>query len=576
MSAFSDLGRSGERVLLIVAGSQSRLISTRRLQLTNRQSEGLNSGPKRRFAVQQDHPIMPAESMPSTSAIFSSSIPICCERVVSVQWQEESTACVVANRTRLLLSRFLAKFVAVGDEITFPIPAPDAVGPEILVTKNAASGSSRYIYQAPIGYVSQPKQDKRNQHFVSAEVQRGSLGIAKIFLPCEVLREYFYRLPRTADRVGHPTLYEVLHIPASTSPSELRVAFKLRDLELRAARVRHSERVALERAFNIVGQPELRACYDVLLADPEAPAVFPYGGFGSLLVAGEPSRDGETFFARRILAFSPDLRRRRFHVPLRRCDFYDDRALCRDVRRKLEFWLDPAALHTLWDRTWNQWKHLLGTKIEVEGTFVQSGKYRKRRGEWEFVTWETALPSRLEVKLPADFQQQLDAARTSYHRLGQYSQALDQIRLRLEHRAIEKTELEQMCSGLRLPGDFDVAQISWRREYDPFFYRQLSRRARRIYLFRDEYIFDVEKAVVVETPQLGHATYVFAKPRNMDGFLALYTNITKDNVRRNRNNAAEGLGFLGRVIHGTNPRTWLKEMRRWVGEGIDFAADMAD
>ena len=77
-----------------------------------------------------------------------------------------------------------------------------------------------------------------------------------------------------------------------------------------------------------------------------------------------------------------------------------------------------------------------------------------------------------------------------------------------------------MCSEMHLPGDFDVAQISWRADYDPFFYRQLSRRARRIYLFRDEYIFDVEKAVVVETPQLGHATYVFAKPRSMDSFLA--------------------------------------------------------
>jgi hypothetical protein len=229
------------------------------------------------------------------------------------------------------------------------------------------------------------------------------------------------------------------------------VAFKLRDLELRTAGVLHRERVALERAFNIVGQPELRACYDALLADPEAPALFPYGGFGSLLVAGEPSRDGETFFARRILAFSPDLRRRRFHVPLRKCDFYDDRALCRDVRRKLEFWLDPAALHTLWDRTWNQWKHLLGTKIEVEGTFVQSGKYRKRSEKWELVTWETALPSRLEVKLPPDFQQQMESAKATYHRFGQYSRALDQIRLRLEHRAVERAELQRMCSEMRIP-----------------------------------------------------------------------------------------------------------------------------
>jgi hypothetical protein len=346
-----------------------------------------------------------------------SPIPICRERVVSIQLQENLAGFVLANQAKILLRPFLAGYIGIGDEIAFPVPARYTIRAEILITKNSGSGPNRYLYHVPIGYVGQPKQDKRNQHYVSAEVQRGSLGIGNIFLPCEVLREYFYRQPRAADRVDHPTLYEVLRIPASASPSELRVAFKLRDLELRTEGVGHRERVALERAFNIVGQPELRACYDALLADPEAPAVFPYGGFGSLLVAGEPSRDGKTFYARRILAFSPDLRHRRFHVPLRRCDFYDDRALCRDMRRKLEFWLDPA-LHTLWDRTWNQWKHLLGTKIEVEGTFVQSCKYLKRSEGWELVTWETALPSRLEVNLPPDFQQQVETARTTYHRFG--------------------------------------------------------------------------------------------------------------------------------------------------------------
>jgi hypothetical protein len=77
--------------------------------------------------------------------------------------------------------------------------------------------------------------------------------------------------------------------------------------------------------------------------NPEAPALFPYGSFGSLLVSGERSRDGQTFFARRIVAFLPQLRRRRFRVALRRCDFYDDRAVYRDVRRKIESWLDRAA-----------------------------------------------------------------------------------------------------------------------------------------------------------------------------------------------------------------------------------------
>jgi len=514
--------------------------------------------------------------MPATSSISASasSVPICSERVVSVQRQESPGSCLFSNQTRLLVSRFLASYVAAGDDIAFPVSTAGAVRTEILITKNGKSGPGRYLYHVPIGYVSQPKQDKRNQHFVSAEVHQGGLGIGMVFLPCEVLREYFYGLPRGGDRGDHQTLYDILRVPASASPSELRVAFKLRDLELKTGSASRSQRAALERAFNIVGQPELRACYDTLLADPGAPAVFPYGGFGSLFVAGEPSRDRQTFFARRILAFSPDLRRRRFHVPLRRCDFYDDRALCRDVRRKLEFWLDPAAIHTIWDRTWNQWKHLLGTSIQVEGTFVQSGKYRKRQGDWELVTWETALPSRLEVKLASDFQQQIDSAKATYHHFGQYSRALDQIRLCLEHRAVERAELQRMCSELRIPCDFDVAQISWRPDYDSFFYRQLSRRARRIYLFRDEYIFDVEKAVVIETPQLGHATYVFAKPRTMDGFLALYTKITKDDIRRNRDNSAERLGYLGRVIHGTNPKAWLKELRQRSGEGIDFPAAM--
>ena len=51
----------------------------------------------------------------------------------------------------------------------------------------------------------------------------------------------------------------------------------------------------------------------------------------------------------------------------------------------------------------------------------------------------------------------------------------------------------------------------------------------------------------------------------MDSFLTQYTKIMKDDVRRNRNNAAERLGFLGRVIHGTNPGAWLKEIRQRPG-----------
>jgi len=93
----------------------------------------------------------------------------------------------------------------------------------------------------------------------------------------------------------------------------------------------------------------------------------------------------------------------------------------------------------------------------------------------------------------------------------------------------------------------------------------------RAYLFQSEYIFDLERSVIVETPQLGHATYLFSKPVNMTEFLALYGKVTKDDIRRNRGSLAERLGFWGRLIHGHDPRTWLKELKTRFGETVDYA-----
>ena len=118
-------------------------------------------------------------------------------------------------------------------------------------------------------------------------------------------------------------------------------------------------------------------------------------------------------------------------------------------------------------------------------------------------------------------------------------------------------------------------QSALRPDYDPFFYRQLCRRARRLYLFREEYIFDLARVITVETPQLGHATYLFAKPQSMEQFLAAYIRTTKEEIRRNRGNVAETLGFLGRVIHGANARLWVRELRRHIGECVDHTVAAA-
>ena len=50
-----------------------------------------------------------------------------------------------------------------------------------------------------------------------------------------------------------------------------------------------------------------------------------------------------------------------------------------------------------------------------------------------------------------------------------------------------------------------------------------------------------------------------------------YARSTKEDILDNRSNVAERLGYLGRVVHGANPRGWLKKIKAHVGEMPDFA-----
>ena len=81
----------------------------------------------------------------------------------------------------------------------------------------------------------------------------------------------------------------------------------------------------------------------------------------------------------------------------------------------------------------------------------------------------------------------------------------------------------------------------------------------------------MEHATVVEVPQQGHATYVFSRPPNLDHWVRAYARTAKDDIRQNRGNAAEQLGFLGRVMHGRNPRNWLRTLRAKIGEPVDYS-----
>jgi hypothetical protein len=142
--------------------------------------------------------------------------------------------------------------------------------------------------------------------------------------------------------------------------------------------------------------------------------------------------------------------------------------------------------------------------------------------------------------------------------------------MRLEREPIEERDLVDLCRQLRIPSDFDVTQLCWKPDYDPVFYKELKKRSSKVFLFRNEYIFLMGRRAVAEIPQLGHATYVFAKPTNVEEFVQRYAATTRDDIRKNRGNVASDLEFIGRVMHGTNTRAWLKALKESIGETADY------
>ncbi|MGA1998120.1 MAG: hypothetical protein ABSH45_20325, partial [Bryobacteraceae bacterium] len=330
------------------------------------------------------------------------------QRIRGLRLDGGAVRCAIAGGD-ILAPRVPASYLRPGDDIC--IGGSDSPIREYLATQNGLRRKARQLYFGRIGYAAQPKADKRNEYFVRAEVLESSLGVRWLHLPSNAVRDYFYFFTEARAGGKRVTLYDVLRTRPPATPADLRLSYRIRRLEHESDPAARPEARSAERAFNLLAHPDLRSCYDALLQDPDAPALFPYGGFGQCVVSGELSEDGSTLFVRHLVSYVPDQRQRKFRAPLRRIEYLDGLALYRDSRRKAEVYLDPSLLPLGWDPTWNQWKHLVATKIGIMATFVEAGKYRRENGEWRLVRWETALPSRLAVTLPSDAQKSLAEAR---------------------------------------------------------------------------------------------------------------------------------------------------------------------
>jgi hypothetical protein len=497
------------------------------------------------------------QPIPQTPAVIH-------RRVTEVKTENARVSVRCHDGFHLSITRLAGSHLKRGDEVAAAQAADSGPADEVFIHKPNASGSD--IYHARIGYAAQPKPDRRSEIFVRAEVVGSQLGISGIHIPCHAIRDYFFSADRSLPWRAQPPLYRLLYTTFDSTLADLRMAYRVRRMELELANASKSEFATLERAYNVVSDPQLRDVYHQLKSQPDFPAPFPYGGFGKLLVEGERAKDGDVFFSKRILAFLPERPHRKVSFPLSKIDFFADYAILRDQRRRLEVLVDQQLVPLKWDPTWSQWRHLIPGSIEVSADFVRIGRYHRRKGEWRLTECEAALPSRTEVTLPADLQDSILKARRDHSRFGQHFEKIDRLRWHVQRVPVESAELRRMCWGFGLPGDFEITQITWRPDYDPYYYQELSKRARRTYLFREEYIFELEKSVVVEVPQAGHATYIFAKSEVVDEFVWQYAEFSREDILSNRNNAAEHLGFLGRVVHGSDKSEWLSNLRKRTGE----------
>src|SRR5260370_13986357 len=148
---------------------------------------------------------------------------VCQRKVVKTNPKGVKTECVFTDGTSILVSNFVASFIRAGDELLFPLEheAVDA-GTQIYIRKTGPEERRRDVFQAEIRYATQPRKDKRNNIFVSAEVPDSKLGISAIYLRCEALRNYFYVSNCWRGSELPSSFYELLRVnPAAPSPQVL-------------------------------------------------------------------------------------------------------------------------------------------------------------------------------------------------------------------------------------------------------------------------------------------------------------------------------------------------------------------
>ena len=183
------------------------------------------------------------------------------------------------------------------------------------------------------------------------------------------------------------------------------------------------------------------------------------------------------------------------------------------------------------------------------------------------------MPSRIQVFLPKDLAANVERAQAIHSLLGRNADLVASVRAEVAKEPIEHTVIQQWLDQLAVSPQLKPQHLTWMADYEPYYFEHLSRRCRTWFLFRDEYLFVWENVLIAEVPQQGHATHLFARPRNMDKLMKHYARAEREDVRNNRNDVASQLGFVGRVIRGRRKRRWLNDVLKHADEKADRSTE---
>jgi hypothetical protein len=486
-------------------------------------------------------------------------------RIKALTAESEAIRCQLSDDESILMPAMLGRRLQPNDMVTILSAEPTNSRLNLLVKRPGAARSTEMLFTF-IGRAVATSKGEPAQ-YVEVEVPHSN-AIEKLYLSAFAIREHFFAL--TGEDSPGDQLCVALGSHSSATLTELRLAWRLKSIEISLSADQRIKKSQIERAFNILANPELKECYDRLRRDEDALPLFPYGGYGSILVEGRLVEDGKAFIGSRILAFKPDMAERTVSILLRSCEFLPDRIVCHDSRRKLEIWLDGGLLPGLnSDPTWNTWKHWIRSRLEVEATFVTSAKERLEQGERVVNKWSVALPSRLRVTVPEGLMADIDSARAFHGLLGRHSDLIRQIATQIDSQPAEHSLVDNWFRDFNAASELRPQHVNWQPDFDEFYFEELRKRSKTWFLFRDEYLFVWQTLLIAEIPALGHATYLFLRPENLEEFMAAYAKTERDDVRRNRHDAASRLGFIGRVVRGQRKMRWLNDVLTRAGEQVE-------